>query len=101
MSATIEVNVLSNALAQAAVVTLLLAEKGISVIGAYANGRRPVLAVTHLPEGVESAIKVRHPNGRGGSTEILAAQYHGCQIEAMRDVPGKEQPFALRVVGRG
>jgi len=84
----IEINVMSHHLAQASVVTLRLQEEGITVQAALFNGRRPVLMVDGMPRGVEYGTKRSHPNGLGGTTVVDAAQFHGCQLERMRDVPG-------------
>lgn len=83
----IEVNAIANACAHAAAVTLRLAEEGIEVRAAMANGRRPVLFVDRLPKGMLGAVKRSHPNGYGGVTVVKAADYHGCQLEWMYDAP--------------
>lgn len=97
----IEVNEISNALSHAAAVTLLLAERGVAVVAAMTNGRRPLLVVNRMPEGIESAVKRTEPNGLGGRTVVRAAAFHGCQLEAMQDVPGHREPVRLQVVRHG
>jgi|GEM_PF-2588282 len=53
--------------------------------------RRPTLVVDALPEGVKSGIKARFPNGQGGTTEVHAAEYMGCQLECSCDTYTEEQ----------
>lgn len=76
-----------NALTLAATCTLLLVDHGVQVIAALANGRRPVLMVDRLPPGLQGVAKRSHGNGCGGTTVITAAEFHGCQLEWMHDVP--------------
>lgn len=70
-----------NELDTASAAVLLLADMGIRVIAAMANGRRPLLMVDRLPESVPSVIKRQHPNGAGGMTYTRAAEFFGCQLE--------------------
>lgn len=83
-----------NALEAASAATLLLADMGIRVIAALANGRQPLLMVNRLPESVPSVIKRQHPNGMGGMSYVRAAQFFGCQLEYLFD----RNPPALSVV---
>lgn len=79
--------VIASALELAREATHRLTDAGIHIYCAWANGRRPVLYVDRIPEGVESSVKRQHPNGAGGVTVVRAAPYYGCQLETMQDVP--------------
>lgn len=87
---------IANALVLASAATLLLNLDGVTVTAALANGRRPVLVVTHLPRGINSVVKRHYPNGMGGTTVVRAAHYEGCQLEYMYDVPGIAAGAPLR-----
>lgn len=76
---------LGAALIDAAAALEALNAAGIRVIAALANGRRPLLMVERMPEGVVSVVKRKHPNGCGGYTVVRATQWCGCQLEAMHD----------------
>lgn len=80
-----------------------LAAAGVQVFAAMFNGRRPLLYVDRMPAGVWASLKRRSPNHLGGFTEVHAAQFEGCQIEILRDVPGRHQPQrpTLEVVSHG
>lgn len=87
-AAPIEINQMARHLTQAAAVTLRLEEEGITVLAALFNGRRPVLCVDGMPRGVQFGTKRRNRNGWGGTTVIDAVEFHDCQLERLRDVPG-------------
>ncbi|GGK08779.1 hypothetical protein [Luteimonas terricola] len=79
----------SDALQVASHAAGLLADAGTRVIGAYANGRRPVLIIDKPPTFVRGAVKTRgkpHPDG-GRRTLVLGASFQGCQLEWWEDVP--------------
>lgn len=90
-------------LQNAAVAVECLAAAGVEVFAAMFNGRRPLLYVDRMPGNVWASLKRRSPNHQGGFTEVHAAEFHGCQIETMRDVPARPQPQRpeLQVVARG
>lgn len=90
-------------LQRATAATERLAAAGIAVMAAMFNGRRPLLFVDRMPEGVWASLKRRTPNHFGGFTEIHAAEFEGCQIETMRDVvgPPPAQRVTLQVVANG
>lgn len=87
----------------AAAATRHLEAAGVVVLAAMLNGRRPLLFVDRMPEGVWASLKRRTPNHFGGFTEIHAAEFEGCQIETMRDVVGPPpmQRAMLQVVANG
>ncbi len=65
---------------------------GITIYAALIVGdRRPTLVVSRIPDGVESAVKQRHPNGSGGTTVVRAALFMGCQLEYSQDVVSEAQ----------
>ena len=70
-------------LTRAAAATMLLADDGVRVMAALANGRRPLLVVDQMPPGTRSIVKRRYPNGIGGHTSVYAAEFYGCQLEMM------------------
>ncbi|MEI2428661.1 hypothetical protein RDV84_00325 [Lysobacter yananisis] len=82
-------------LTRAASVTMLLADQGIQVLAALANGRRPLLIVDHMPKDTVATVKRRYPGAFGRLTAIYAAEYYGCQLETIREVAG---PARLEVV---
>lgn len=73
-----------------------LAAEGVKVLFALANGRRPLLYVDRMPDGVVSSIKRSHPNGYGGTTVVRAASYCGCQLEWMHDIYSGGQAAAMQ-----
>lgn len=85
----------AGALAVACQAISALNDAGVSVIAAMANGRRPLLIVDRIPEGAASVIKRRNPNGMGGTTIVRAAEWHGCQLEAMQDEYPQEAKIKL------
>lgn len=87
---------IASALQLALAATQGLAAEGVKVICALANGRRPLLYVDRMPDGVVSGIKRSHPNGFGGTTVVRAAPYCGCQLEWMHDVYSGSQAVALQ-----
>ncbi len=98
----IQINGMANQLAQAAAVTLRLAEAGIEVKAALANGRQPLLIVDGLPIDLPRSVKRRQPNEWGTVTVIEAAQYHGCQLEWMHDIVGtRTRPAQAEAVTHG
>jgi len=78
---------IDNALQLAGAVVRKLTEQGVYVIAAMANGRRPLLRVDRMPEGVTAVVKRSHPNGMGGIRLVQAAEYMQCQLEWMYDLP--------------
>lgn len=76
---------------------LAIEEKGCRVISCYANGRRPVLILDRAPADVAGHVKQRHPNGRGGITQTLAAPFLGAQLEWLQDI--ERASFVRGVVG--
>ena len=80
--------------------TRRLTAKGIKVIAAMANGRRPLLMVDAMPEGVVTAVKQKYPNGQGGTTLVHAATFFGCQLEYMQDVYSESQAAAVHAAPR-
>lgn len=84
---------LGDALADARTAIAALNTEDVCVVAVMANGRRPLLMIDRMPDGVVSVIKRKHPNGRGGHTVVRATEWHGCQLEAMHD----ELPEAARV----
>lgn len=87
---------IASALELALAATRGLTAEGITVICGFANGRRPVLYVDRMPDGVVSVVKRSHPNGSGGTTVVRAAPYCGCQLEWMHDVYNGSQAAALQ-----
>lgn len=85
-----------NQLTRAASVTMLLADQGIHVLAALANGRRPLLVVDKMPEATVASIKRRYPGACGRQTAIYAVEYYGCQLETIRDVPAPPQLEVVR-----
>lgn len=81
---------LTDALATASVAIATLDAAGVSVLAVMTNGRRPLLMIDRMPADTLSVIKRRHPNGFGGMTVVRAAEWHGCQLEAMHDEPPAE-----------
>ena len=79
-------SILPDALQLAATAARVLVDAGSRVIGAYANGRRPVLIVDAPPSFVHGLVKRTNPNGAGKTTLVYAASFHGCQLEWMRDI---------------
>lgn len=73
---------ITDALADARSAIAALNAAGVCVIAVLANGRRPLLMIDRMPDGVVSVVKRWHPNGQGGQTIVRAAQWHGCQLEA-------------------
>jgi hypothetical protein len=73
----------------------LLNDQGICVIAVMANGRRPLLMIDRMPNGVVSVVKRRSPNGRGGYTVVRATEWCGCQLESMHDEPTPEAKTQL------
>lgn len=70
-------------LTRAAAATMLLADDGVRVLAALANGRRPLLVVDRMPPGTPSIVKCRYRNHLGGHTSLHAAEFYGCQLELM------------------
>lgn len=90
-------------LRRATAATNHLATAGVAVLGAMFNGRRALLIVDRMPAGVGWSIKRRSPNHLGGYTEVHAAEFLGCQIESLQDVPARHQAQrpTLQVVANG
>lgn len=93
-------DVVANELITACAAAQRLAEQGIKVFAAMANGRQPLLMCDRMPEGVVSGLKSRYPNGRGGMTLVHAAVFAGCRLECMRDVYSESQAAAVRAAPR-
>ena len=54
---------------------------GITILGYYSNGRRPVLIIDQPPPLLQGAPKRRQPNGDGGIDLVMAAPYENVQLE--------------------
>lgn len=54
---------------------------GVRLLRQYDNGRRVVLVVEHPPAFVTGSMCRRQPAGGGGHEYIMAAPYHGAQLE--------------------
>lgn len=91
-------NVTPDVLQTATDASRLLVNAKVTIIAAYANGRRPVLIIDAPPPFVVGALKRQHPNGKGGTTVVMAASFNGCQLEWMRDIPGVAE---VQAVGHG
>lgn len=87
---------ISNALLTARAAIHALNQDGVHIIAALANGRRPLLMVDRIPGDLRVVVKRQHPNGRGGTTVVRAAEAYGCQLEAMAD----EYPDGQQVPAR-
>lgn len=68
-----------------------LALFGVTVLMAYANGRRPVLVVDTPPSFVRGVIKRASPDGNGGIERVHAAPFYGVQIEWLEHVPAAKE----------
>lgn len=58
----------------------------ISVLGAYSNGRKPVLYVDQKPDFVRGVMIRRQPSATGFD-RVMASGYHGVQLEWIEHVP--------------
>lgn len=87
--------VVIDALSVARAATQALNDDGVCVIAAMANGRRPLLMVNRIPDGLATVVKRQHPNGYGGTTIVRAAEAFGCQLEAMADEYPDGHPLPL------
>lgn len=71
----------STVLLAAAQTAKQLEDQGIEILGHYSNGRKAVLMIDRPPAFVSGALRRRQPDGHGGTQYIMAAPYHGLQIE--------------------
>lgn len=72
-----------------------LTDAGSKVLGHYSNGRKPVILIDKAPAFVTGAMRYRAPDANGGIDRVMAAPYHGCQIE------WREHERAVQEVARG
>lgn len=88
MNATTKVDTSTvSALHEAAAAADRLAACGVTVVHAYANGRRAVLIIDKPPVFVRGVIKRTHPDGAGGVQRIWAANFYSVQLEWLENVP--------------
>lgn len=80
-----------NALHAAADAADRLAACDVSIVHAYANGRRAVLIIDKPPAFVRGVIKRTNPDGAGGVQRIWAANFYNVQLEWLENVPAQQE----------